>query len=610
MSDQTPLSRRRFLRLALLGTGATALAACGPAPAPAPTSSGGAAAPPTAAPAAPTVAPTAAAAPTAAPTAAPAAFDPRIYPGSPNSPKGWTTKLPAAPEGLPARPPITITASNLVNAKAEYLNGDGPDDNPFTRLAREELGIEWKEAWRAVTTEERQQKLQLAIASGDLPDVLDIIAPSELQLLLEADLVEDITDAWERYADPERLKAPLEANGRIGWSYAEINGRKMGLPMMERVAQNDMLLWVRQDWLDKVGLKAPTTLDELEAVATAFVEQKLGGENTIGLTASKELNTWVCSIDPIFAAFGVLPSAFGGEITATWQEVDGKLAYGSVQPAMREALATLARWYEKGLLRPDFYTVGPGDAVAEVSGNQSGMFFAPSWIAGWGVADSIKNDPNARWTFVEVPAGPDGTVGKRWSNPYRELTYVVRKGFPHVKELIQYWNWVTTLDDPTSRMHGWENFHYTLADGVYAPTEINQPWTRLTPVFNGLDPMLDFKRATLTKEWASLPEAERDAYQNYALNDESGLNTLASDAYLTVVASTDKLGIRNLFTALPTATMTNAGPTLQKLEQTTFQSIITGEQPIESFDSFVEQWNSLGGEQITAEVNEWYASKA
>ena len=36
--------------------------------------------------------------------------------------------------------------------------------------------------------------------------------------------------------------------------------------------------------------------------------------------------------------------------------------------------------------------------------------------------------------------------------------------------------------------------------------------------------------------------------------------------------------------------------------------IILGEEPVDSYDTFVENWMAMGGEQITAEVNEWYAS--
>ena len=39
-----------------------------------------------------------------------------------------------------------------------------------------------------------------------------------------------------------------------------------------------------------------------------------------------------------------------------------------------------------------------------------------------------------------------------------------------------------------------------------------------------------------------------------------------------------------------------------------FADIVMGNEPIEAFDDFVEEWNSRGGDQITQEVNEWYNS--
>ena len=47
---------------------------------------------------------------------------------------------------------------------------------------------------------------------------------------------------------------------------------------------------------------------------------------------------------------------------------------------------------------------------------------------------------------------------------------------------------------------------------------------------------------------------------------------------------------------------------LEDLEIQTFTNIITGQSPVDQFDSFVEQWNALGGEMITQEVNEWHES--
>lgn len=47
---------------------------------------------------------------------------------------------------------------------------------------------------------------------------------------------------------------------------------------------------------------------------------------------------------------------------------------------------------------------------------------------------------------------------------------------------------------------------------------------------------------------------------------------------------------------------------LNKIESETFTKIIMGNAGIDEFDKFVKQWNQLGGEDITEEVNAWAAS--
>ena len=56
----------------------------------------------------------------------------------------------------------------------------------------------------------------------------------------------------------------------------------------------------------------------------------------------------------------------------------------------------------------------------------------------------------------------------------------------------------------------------------------------------------------------------------------------------------------------PTPTMIRKWSALQALQEETFTKIIAGSEKIEAFDSFVEQWKSLGGDKITEEVNEQF----
>jgi hypothetical protein len=64
--------------------------------------------------------------------------------------------------------------------------------------------------------------------------------------------------------------------------------------------------------------------------------------------------------------------------------------------------------------------------------------------------------------------------------------------------------------------------------------------------------------------------------------------------------------IQPLFYGTPTNTQTSKSATLNQLVLTDFTKIIMGESPVDDFDKFVQDYNSLGGSQIEQEVNDWY----
>ena len=48
------------------------------------------------------------------------------------------------------------------------------------------------------------------------------------------------------------------------------------------------------------------------------------------------------------------------------------------------------------------------------------------------------------------------------------------------------------------------------------------------------------------------------------------------------------------------------GATLNSMKEEVFAKIIIGEEALEAFDTFVEDWYRLGGQDVTDEVNEWW----
>ena len=48
---------------------------------------------------------------------------------------------------------------------------------------------------------------------------------------------------------------------------------------------------------------------------------------------------------------------------------------------------------------------------------------------------------------------------------------------------------------------------------------------------------------------------------------------------------------------------------LQKLTDETYFAIITGQVPVDAFDEYVTTWKAQGGDEVLAEINQWWANK-
>ena len=187
MTKRTTLSRRHFLTLS--GTvGATALvAACAP---------GGAAE------TAPSAGGESATVPETATQSIPELLGADM-PGSPDHPRGWTTVLPDLPEGLPPAPgqePIEISITRRVDSQTAFGEGDSLDNNPWSRMIEKLFGVKLTLAWSWSSGDEQTTKYNLAMASGDMPDYLETVPSNIFLKMIEANLLEDITDAFTMYA--------------------------------------------------------------------------------------------------------------------------------------------------------------------------------------------------------------------------------------------------------------------------------------------------------------------------------------------------------------------------------------------------------------------------
>ncbi|MFH1085069.1 MAG: extracellular solute-binding protein, partial [Chloroflexota bacterium] len=400
---------------------------------------------------------------------------PKLMPGSPEHPRGWKTTLPDLPAGVPHTPMVEITGSRRVDAGTVFAPGDSLNDNPWNRMIQKLFGVKFKVAWTWSTGDEAMTKYNLALASGDLPDIMETVPSTIFVKMVEANTLMEMGPVWDQYAS-ERWKEAFREWGDLPWVGCTINGKRWGIPRVEQIAQNDTCLWVRQDWMNKLGLQPPKTLDDLYNVGMAFVKAGIGAGpagSTYGLLANVQFrNSWRGSLDPIWGGHGLTCNwgNFG------WSVAGGKLRYDGIRPETKAATELMRKWYVDGMFRKDFFTIPTSECHKDLAAGVVGMQFCPSWGAD---RDTLTNFPGAEWAFYDVPAGPAGKF-KFTENPLNKGVFACPKGFKHADKWFEVSNWrIGKREDPWRRMHGWQGYDYDFDDkgAIKYPGIWYTPWT-------------------------------------------------------------------------------------------------------------------------------------
>jgi len=523
------------------------------------------------------------------------------------SPEQSPQTQPADPLGK-YDPPITVNIGRPAGTDWKYAPGESIDKNRVYDFYESDLGVKLINEF-AIAGDQYTNKVNTVIASGQIPDMM-LVDGVQLRNLVKADMVEDLSGVYESSVSPD-TKQMLEEDGGYALNSASVNGKLYGIPVTTQGYWSAQMLWIRQDWLDRLQLQPPKTTDELLAVAKAFAEQDPDGNNskdTLGLALSKELaNPFI----GFFNSYHAYPGAWV-------QDASGQSVYGSIQPEMKEPLQKLAQLYKDGVLDPEFGVKDAEKMKESLASGKVGMAFGNFAFPLSFLKQSYANDPNANWKAYPMPS-VDGDPAKAYIGATASGYWVVKKGFKNpeaVVKLANFWvqNWVVHQVEDEKYGSDPETGALYYVYGIVNPLA---PMTHI-PEFR------DVKAALLAKEQADktkntpnvyayldginrfldAPNNSKDpAVQNgWAFNrvfgtPDSGLEVLDEYYYKNNYTITTPLKVAT------TPAMAQKMPTLKKMEDTVVMKIILGEESIESFDKFVSDWKKLGGDAIMQEVN-------
>lgn len=438
----------------------------------------------------------------------------------------------------------------------------------------------------------------LKLASNEIPDVIQTSNINRFNNYYEQMVLTEIpTEIIDTYMP--NLKQKIETESPGVFKLGVIDGKQYGIPCEIRLHNKYRSPTIfRGDWLENVGItKTPETLQEFEDAFYKFTKEDPDGngqDDTYGLSSSGFFS--------IFGAFGYVPDLLGSNMN--WADKDGQLVYTSVQPEMKEALALLNRWYQDGVIDPEFITgenkggywaISHAFVEGRIGYTGHGSYYhwcsPETFAAAQDYIEMEKLYPDAvdKLVFAQPPIGDDGSCMTQASNVFtgNMVTFGAHMAddLPKMAKVLEIQEYIA--GDTPER---YAEFYYGKEGEMWEYDEDGVP----QPIGVYVDPK------EMAKVGAHYGLVMFSTIEAHSLLNKKGVAWAEENGF-------DKNGQTNkLLITLPSESLYKTE--LKKLENEMAIDIITGAKPVDYFDEFVTQWKAMGGETLEQEANDWYAT--
>ena len=497
---------------------------------------------------------------------------------------------------------VTYTLGHLNGANNSNLpEGNTYEDNAYTRYLKEILNVQNQSIY--MEREDRYNDyVNVLVNDHTLPDVLVVCDRETLYNLVENDLIEDLTEVYANCTSP-RIKAMYNSYGSQLLGAGTFDGKLMALPEAV-IDHGPCLLWLRKDWMEQLGLEEPESFEEAMDIIQAFQENRMGaeeGEEPVGLVCDTNLVSVTSqnySVEPVFEKFYAYPRR--------WiKDENGEIVYGSLTKETKSALAYLRELYKRGILDQNFALRAQNNLRDLVVEGKCGAFFGLWWTPNNPLMDEIENDPEADWEPYYLTA--DYQEKNNVYTSFSDNKYVVvRKGYEHPEIIMKI---VSVLFD-YSRFEDKENadeinsYFGLNVDPTARPLVINVDYNEA--IYNVTK---DIRRVIAGTQKESNLSALEKSYYSACIKYLSGEDVTAEDwaAYKSRISAVGVLVDGNYKPLQRQYLEESDGEVpniLASLEKNAFIQLIMGEQPMDYFDTFVQEWYAQGGQELTEKIRE------
>lgn len=335
------------------------------------------------------------------------------------------------------------------------------DNSPVAEALTRETGIHLKNV-APVSATNSAETINLLMASGELPD---IVAGQNVKEIFNKYGMEGafipLNDLIDKYAP--NIKKVIEENPEVKNAIVAPDGKIYYIPYVPDgiVAKG---WFIRQDWLDKLGLETPKTVDELHEVMIAFRDRDPNGNGLKDEIPffTREIQGW--EVLRLANLFGARVSGSDRTFGDFYVE-NGKIKHGFVQPEFKYGVQNIAKWYSEKLIDPEIFTRGRKAREILFGTDQGGM--TRDWFVSTLALNKIFKEKIEGFNLVAMNP-PKDVNGIQWEESVRSKVkpdgWAITANNKSPEDTIKYFDFIFGEKGKRITNFGIEGMQYEIID--------------------------------------------------------------------------------------------------------------------------------------------------
>ena len=452
------------------------------------------------------------------------------------------------------------------------------EDNDWIDWIREDSGLDIRMV--AVPRWEVREVLNTQFAAGTAPDLINDFSRDTIAMFQAQGVLAPLDEWIEQYSTS--LRQYLADNPQLDpyLRFGEDNQMYAVTTLRSPDSISGHLMWIRQDWLDNVGMDVPTTEEEFFAVADAFVNQDPNGtgqDDTFAFAADHAYNP---IIEALYAVY-----------SREWYvDENGVISEARTQDRLVDFFNFHQLANERGWVDPELITDSQRQRQRQL------------WVTGRaGIHFSGVNPPHYEELLANVPdaeivpMGPFETRHGRFGllqEPPAERFVAFNREIANPQAAMAYLDWLVDEGWFTLRF-GFEGEHHEMVDGV--PKTLLSSDEHNERLRYAWDYIL-LQQWQLQTEWLPILAADDPMSQEIARMRGEAIDTQLATTFRrdTPFRPTQQevLNFNDEF-----------GPVFNDI----FVEVQLGTiSPQAAYEQAVSEWSRLGGDSVQRIVQDWF----